>query len=54
MSSSQVSDVNQSNFSSALKKPPQFMSHTTQNDVSAMSQISYEEGFPNAEYNAIT
>ena len=58
MSSSQYSVGASSNFSSALKKPPAFLPHQNEShqyneksDIS--SQISYEEGFPNAEYHAL-
>ena len=61
MSSAQHSEFCGSNFSSALKRPPVFGTNanlqTSQmiNDTSSLaSQITYEDGFPNAEYNAIT
>ncbi len=55
---SQVSNYGQgyqSNMSSALKKPPVFANNMANSDLSSsMSQISYEDGFQNAEYNALT
>ncbi|CDW86997.1 UNKNOWN [Stylonychia lemnae] len=52
----QNQNINQSNLSSALKQAPVFQNHSqSQSDLSSsMSHISYEDGFQNAEYNAIT
>ena len=43
----------QSNLSSAIKKPPVFANNMANDLSSSMSQISYEDGFQNAEYNAL-
>ncbi len=59
---SYISYATSSNFSSVLKRPPvTAFTHNPQNqDLSAVtssiahSQISYEDGFPNAEFNAVT
>eukprot|EP00347_Sterkiella_histriomuscorum_P012198 403369519 len=48
--------LNQSNLSSAFKQPPVIqhpLDMSSSHMSSSMSQISYEDGFINAEYNAI-
>ena len=56
---SQSSMMGRSNFSSAIKKGPVFlntpgMGHTSVHDVtSSASQVSMEDSFANAEYNAM-
>ena len=58
---SYISYATSSNFSSVMKRPPVTAFNQNNNDLSAVtssfaaqSQISYEDGFPNAEFNAVT
>ena len=57
---SYISYASSSNFSSVMKKGPlnhdlsQLIPPSPQTSFMGHSQISYEDGFPNAEFNAVT